>query len=161
MKLRHEDRPDNDLVYITPRVLVTSNQQEPETLESLLTAKHEGKYKIFNFCADHQEHKRLRHDRIFSSYELEHIPMDDKIPGSMLRLEEIVARIDQYLHTDLCNVVVLYCETGFEKCGFICICYLLFHRVYTETKDAINYFAEQRLSIPGEFYNLMPSDYLR
>ena len=87
--------------------------------------------------------------------------MNEKIPGSMQRLEETVKKVGDYLSSDFSNVAVLYCETGFEKSGLICICYLLYLGFYTETKEAIEFFAEQRLAMPLEFYNLMSSDFVR
>ena len=87
--------------------------------------------------------------------------MEHKIPGSLKMLEQLTTKIDSYLHESSNNLVVLHCETGFEKSGFICICLLLSIGLYTNNTEAISFFAEQRMIQPSFFYEYMSADFIR
>lgn len=142
-----------DLTYITPKIAVVSMQDDPDYFRAYLKMKHESRYKIINLA---------------QGIELEHaleavisFQMLDDLPGLLHIIEQLMMMIDEFLVLDGSNIVIFHCETGFNKCGFICTCLLMHLGIYTTVKEALDFFGQQRFEAAQDIYDKMSSDYIR
>eukprot|EP01088_Endostelium_zonatum_P018142 TRINITY_DN570_c2_g1_i2.p1 TRINITY_DN570_c2_g1~~TRINITY_DN570_c2_g1_i2.p1 ORF type:complete len:790 (+),score=169.74 TRINITY_DN570_c2_g1_i2:23-2371(+) len=144
-RVRYQDNGfDLDLTYITDRIIAmgfpAENKMEMairnplEEVRQFLENKHGDNYCVFNLSLEKQYDSGKFYNKTKSfGWPDHHAPTLDM-------LFDVVAAVDEYLKQDEANVAVLHCKAGKGRTGTAIASYLVYTGLFTEAKDAMEFF---------------------
>jgi len=137
---------DLDLSYITDRVIamgapaegiVTAWRNSLDEVITFLHTYHNDHYKIFNL-SDSSFYDTTNLQRV------EYMGWPDHHSPPLELLFRIVKAMEEWLAQDEKNVAVVHCKAGRGRTGTVIASYLLSQGMFSNSTDALNYFASRR-----------------
>ncbi|DBA02105.1 TPA: hypothetical protein N0F65_011172 [Lagenidium giganteum] len=145
-----EDGFDLDLCYLHPRVIVmgfpsvgmeTMYRNPRNEVVRLLETRHEGLYKVFNFCSEsNRQYSPDVFDGRVSCY-----PIEDHNVPSFDQLFTFCEDAAAWLHENEHHIVVLHCKAGKGRAGMMACMLLLRMGFAPSAADAIQQYNRLRV----------------
>ena len=141
---------DLDLVYMTPRIIIHGfpsaglehiYRNPRYEIRRLLETKHQGKYKLFNFCC---EAGRGYDGAIFDN-RVERYPFKDHNTPPLETMVEFANSAKLWLDADPENVVSMHCKAGKGRAGLMCCITMLRHGVVNTAQEAFEKYDAERV----------------
>jgi phosphatidylinositol-3,4,5-trisphosphate 3-phosphatase/dual-specificity protein phosphatase PTEN len=146
-KKRYKDEDFNlDLSYITPKVIAMAFPGEGirklyrnsiHTVKEFLDKKHPGKSLVINISGE-----KYTYD-LFENKVKEYDWIDHQAPKLSV-LFEICKEMYSFCLSDPESVVAVNCRAGKGRTGTVICCFMLFSGIFTDPKDALDYYSIKR-----------------
>lgn len=137
---------DLDLTYITPRIVAMGYpasgvegvyRNHIDDVSRFLEQKHKSHYLVFNLSGRRYDNSKFNDNVLELGWPDHHSP-----PLHMLF--DVCTSMHSWLNANSDNIVVVHCIAGKGRTGVVISSYLLWSGKQETTRDALDFFAEQR-----------------
>lgn len=140
---------NQDLAYITDRIIAMGfpatgtleklYRNDVADIKNFFTKRHSEHHKVYNQCIE-KDHDYG--DDTFDDYA--HYPFWDHNVAPLAEIFKFCKDANQYLESDVLNIIAVHCKAGKSRTGLMICCYLLWSKQFINKSDAINYFNLRR-----------------
>ena len=143
---------NQDLAYITDRIIAMGfpatgtleklYRNDVADIKNFFTKRHSEHHKVYNQCIE-KDHDYG--DDTFDDYA--HYPFWDHNVAPLAEIFKFCKDANQYLESDVLNIIAVHCKAGKSRTGLMICCYLLWSKQFINKSDAINYFNRSAMPI--------------